>query len=221
MSQEFDFYFAKMDENGKISFFDNYTYLDEELEMEEDGRWKKSKWKIKKPLTIEARCASFAYDIDEELYECSENEFSEEMRKAFYTRDWNNNKVFDRTLKCITFEEFFKLNDDYIKKGFFLVDDVAEYEKTGDSEGLFYTCASPLEYANLASKQIKRSTEKDEEGFEHIKYGWEDYMYYAYPEYQCKEYVIHVLKILMSSALDTLPFEYHNGDKCYLLMNVL
>lgn len=220
MSQEYDFYLAKMNEDGKIDFFDNYDYMDDTLEMEPDGRWKKT-GKIRKPLTIETRCASFAYDIDEEFYECSEDEFSEELKNAFYNLDWNNNRVFDRTLKSLSFEELFKLDDNYIKKGYFLVEDIAEYEKTGDSEGLFYTGISPLEYSNLAAKQIKRSTYKDEYGDEYVKYGWEDYMYYAYPDYQCKEYIVHVLKILIRSALDTLPFEYHNGDKCYLLMNVL
>lgn len=224
MSQEINFYLALENKEGKLDFFPNLFHYDDELELVEEGE-EAGKWKVvgktKKPSSIEWYCGYEMEDIGQHFNCVSEEDLSEEMAKAFTYTDWNGNKKLDYSLKSIPVEEFLKLNSDYIRKGYFLAKDVGEYEETGDAEDLFFDHIGPLEYSNLATKRIKRETYKDEYGDEYTRMGYEDYMYFAYPDYHSQEYLIHRLKIIINTMSDLLRYEHIKGDKkIHLLMNI-
>ena len=226
MSTVIDYYLAIENENGKIDFFPNlFSYEDvHELitEGENKGKWKKT-GSIKKPSVIEWHYASpeyETYEFERCFVKCDEKELSEDLIKAFTTTNWNGEKSLDSTLEYAEVSDILELSDEYIKKGYFLVEDIARYEETKDADELFYNHIGAIEYSNLAAKQIKQSTYKDEYGDEHIKYGYEDYMYYAYPDYQSLEYLIHKMKIVINT-MKNIFLDYNDRDKikCYLLRN--
>lgn len=86
---------------------------------------------------------------------------------------------------------------DYIKTGYFLIEDVTQYLKEHDTWGLFYDKMSPEVYAEkLKIEQTfgPPKPKKNEEGYEYEIPSCADYMYFAYPDYSCEEYEASIIK---------------------------
>ena len=98
----------------------------------------------------------------------------------------------------------------FIRSGYFLIDDIKQYEKTQEDgyefDG-FYECLSPQLYCELLKSEntskLKRKAKKDIEGNEFDIYYASDYAFYMYPDYHSKEYEAFILNevadILMPS----------------------
>ena len=147
---------------------------------------------------------SFASDLYYDFYEVKEEMISEELRKEFEYEDWQGKKVID--VKYLMMNKLPK--GSFIKTGYFLIDDVKTYESEGRREtyDLFYDRVSPVVYAEmLKNEQIfgKPLPETDFEGNEIECRSASDYMYYAYPDYNSKEYEVFMIRE-MAEILD--PF---------------
>lgn len=144
------------------------------------------------------RSRSFASDLHDEFYPVDPAEISNELRTAFEYEDWKGNKVID--VKWLPVKDL--PNGSCVKKGYFLIDDVKAYEKdTGWFDG-FYDVLSPQVYAALLDKELKfgkNQPKKDCEGNEYTEHNASDYMFYAYLDYNCKEYEAFLLKEMVDS----------------------
>lgn len=86
-----------------------------------------------------SRSRSFASDLHEEFRRISEDEVSDELRKQFEYENYKGEKEIN--VKKLMLSEL--PAESYIKSGYFLIEDVEQYEKTGNSEDLFYESKSP------------------------------------------------------------------------------
>lgn len=99
--------------------------------------------------------------------------------------------------------------DEYLKSGYYLISDVERYEsESKDTRSvfdmdLFYDQMSTTAYnARLHNVlMVGDDSEKDEDG-DYIKRPITDYMFYVYPDYDCKEYDSFLLKT-MARMCDT------------------
>lgn len=156
-------------------------------------------------------------DFSDEFIVVSEEDCSDELKEAFTFKNWSNEDEFSDTLGYLTSADLNKMDDNFIKTGYFLTEDVAKYEENKEiifDDEIFYDRLSPTVYANMCIKQIKTHTEKDCEGYEYTVHGVEDYMYYAYPDYNSKEYLVHELKIIMNSYKEGIEYidEFKNKE---------
>lgn len=153
-----------------------------------------------KPMISRSR--SFASDLHEDFYSVSDEEISEELRKEFEYESWDGSKVID--VKYLPEKDL--PTGSYIKKGYFLIKDVQAYEddEYGNFEG-FYDVISPEIYAVKVQHEMmfgKNQPKKDDEGYEYTEPNASDYMYYAYPDDNTKEYESFILRQLIEALRD-------------------
>jgi len=140
-----------------------------------------------------SRSRRFASDLHNEFYPIDDNEVSDELREVFEYEDWNGNRVVN--VKVLAIDELPK--GSYIKKGYFLNEDVQRYEDLGIDFDGFYDSVSPVIYASMAQNEARfgkpdrRKNDYDEWYYPHSA---SDYMYYAYPDYESKEYEAEVIR---------------------------
>lgn len=149
-----------------------------------------------------SRSRSFASDLYNKFHVVSDKEISEELRKEFEYEDWTKTKRVD--VKYLSEDDL--PTGSYIKTGYFLIKDVEAYEndKYGDFEG-FYDVISPEVYAAKLQHEMmfgKNQPKKDDEGYEYTEPNASDYMYYAYPDYNTKEYESFFLRQLIDALCD-------------------
>lgn len=131
--------------------------------------------------------SSFASDIHEDFWKITENQVTDELRKEFEYTDWENKKVVQLRYKNV--DDLPK--GSYIRTGYFLAEDVAEYRKDNSSEGLFYDRIDPEVYSAMLMAEAvlgEPKPKKDCTGEEYYSHGARDYMYFAYPDYNSEEY---------------------------------
>lgn len=148
--------------------------------------------------SVICRPRSSASDLHTDFYSVKNEEISDELRAAFEHEDWKGNKVVD--VKWLPVSAL--PNGSYIKKGYFLIDDVKAYEEDYDWFEGFYDVLSPQVYIALLDKELrfgKNQPEKDCEGNEYTEHNASDYMFYTYPDYHCREYEAHVLRETVDS----------------------
>ena len=223
MSIQYNFYVALRDKKTeKLELFPGLTYKSNE-DYDEVSDEKEA---TVRPRSIYYRSGSFMpNDFRDEFYYVDEKMCSKEMVKAFsYDHSWLSSEKsveFTSDLHYLPLDELYNLNSDYIKRGYFLVQDVERYEKNPEAlfnDEIFYDTVSTVAYANMCTKQIKTHKEEDDEGFEYTVHGYEDYMYYAYPDTEGTEYLVHVLKIIMSSYKEMIDYNSAFKDKELVLL---
>ena len=149
------------------------------------------------PRDALSRSRSFASDLHEDFYIVRDEMISDELRKIYEYKDYNDEVSMPR-LKYLRVAELPK--ESFIKKGYFLISDVVLYEEgDGDTDELFYDRISPSVYAAMMKNEItfgKPEDEYDAEGEKIERHSARDYMYYAYPDYNCKEYEAEVIRTI-------------------------
>ena len=180
MSYYYQYYIGYM-ENGKIYPYGPYT----------------SERKLK-PIVEKSR--SFASDLHEYFVNVAEVQISEELRNEFGYKDWQG--IESVSVKYLLYENL--PNGDYIVKGYFPIDDVQAWEQ-GDDDSLFYNVINPIVYAAMAKNEIifgKNQPKKDAEGNEYTKPNASEYMYYAAPQYNSKEYEAFQIRAVINMLYD-------------------
>lgn len=147
--------------------------------------------KLKEVIT---KSRSFASDLHEVFYRVAKEEISDELRKEFEYEDWNGNKSVN--VKMLPIKEL--PSGSYIKKGFFLVEDVLRYEDPdNDYFDGFYEYVSPSVYASMVQNEVqfgKPERKLDDCDNWYCPKAASDYMYYAYPDYNSKEYEAEMVR---------------------------
>ena len=162
---------------------------------------------------------SFASDLHEEFCAITQEMVSEEFEKEFSYEDYTDSKKLDLTyLSYLPLKELGSA--DYIRKGYFLIEDVKQYEADEDTWDLFYDHLTPQVYAAKLENELKfgpPQKQYDAEGEEYTPHSVRDYMYYAFPDYQSKEYEVYRIK----EAADMICHEYDAKQKGLTLVAIL
>lgn len=164
--------------------------------------------------------SSFASDLHEDFALITDPEqISIELREEFEWGGIDGEKVFQ--VKSLPFSKLPK--GSFISKGYFLMEDVERYEQSGDEENswdLFYDKLSPIVYAAKVQSEMmfgQKAPTLDAEGEPLTEHSASDYMYYAYPDYDCKEYEAFVIRLGMS-MLDPLYFIPEDDNRTLLVL---
>jgi len=144
------------------------------------------------------RSRSFASDLHDDFYVISDNLKTEKLIKELGYEDCNGNIVAE--VKYLPFNEL--PNGDYIKSGYFLIEDVKSWEKDKYNDDLFYNMISPDVYAELLrneltfGKNVFDGEVEDESEKEELSKGLNasDYMRFAAPDYSSKEYEAELIR---------------------------
>ena len=159
--------------------------------------------KLKSILT---RSRSFASDLWEDFRSVSLKDTTDELRKYFYLRKYYLDEGGDtEQLWCFWLGVNELPSEDYLKKGYFLQEEISQYENNDEDWDYPYHCLSPSEYARKLESELKFGSpkpEKDMEGNEIEVHSCSDYSFYVYPDYSSPEYESFIIR----RALDM--FEY-------------
>ena len=129
---------------------------------------------------------SFASDLHEDFYEVKKEQITEELRKQFSYKEWDGKEKLE--VKYLPIENL--TTKSYLKKGYFLIDDVQAWEQGGD-DSLFCGMITPEVYAEKMRNELtfgKNQPKEDEYGNKYTESNASDYMYYAAIDYNSKEY---------------------------------
>lgn len=150
---------------------------------------------------------SFASDLYEDFYRVEEEQISDELRKFFSYKNYKNEEVVE--VKYLPVKDLPK--GSFIKTGYFLIDEVARYERTEETDE-FSTPLTPQIYAAKLLNEVmlgkKKNEDKDEE-----EHNASEYMYYAYPDYNSKEYDAFLLR----SVAGNFDFGIPDGAELVIL----
>lgn len=167
----------------------------------ESGKWK----------DIICRSRNYASDLHEYFAPVSKNMVTAEL--AQYILDDYYTKSEGEQVNALQYVKYLPLNmlpsGDYVKSGYFLIDDVKAYENSKDDcDDLFYDKLSPTEYAARLENYMKfGDDEKRDENGDLVRHSIKDYMYYAYPDYSCKEFEAFQIRFLANESFAYDKFE--------------
>ena len=165
-----------------------------------------------KPIIEKSR--SFASDLHNDFIYVPDACISPELRKEFEYENYLGVKQVD--VKCLNFEDL--TNEDYIKKGYFLIDDVQAWEQ-GKDDSLFCNMITPQIYAEKMRNELtfgKNQPKKDEDGEEYTEPNASDYMYYAACDCTSKEYEAFLIREAVNMLYDYDFF--HEGNKRIVIL---
>lgn len=180
MSYYYDYYIGTKDKDGKIKPLGPYDINN-------------------KLYSAICRSRSFASRLHERFYKLNNNQMTEELKVAF------KDKFFDE-VKASYFK-YLPLSElpsgSYIKKGFYLIEDIEKYEKNDNSVfnlDIFYDWIPENTYYRMLEaqriSQISSIHEKvfgDEDDYERHR-DLSEYSYFSYPDYDCEEYEAYVIR---------------------------
>lgn len=129
---------------------------------------------------------SFASDLHEDFYEVKKEQITDELYKQFSYKEWDGKEIFK--VKYLPIENL--TIKSYLKKGYFLIDDVQAWEQGGD-DNLFCNMITPEVYTEKMRNELtfgKNQPKEDEYGNKYTEPNASDYMYYAAIDYNSKEY---------------------------------
>jgi hypothetical protein len=155
-----------------------------------------------------SKSASFASNLHDQFTLISKEDVSPELDDEFSWYDWDG--MHHCEVKYCLIENLPK--GDFIKRGFFLVDDVKAYETNKYIDEIFYDTLTPVEYAARLKNELLFGPPRDkydEEGGKFDIHSASEYMYYAYPDYNYKEYEAHILRTVADSLFNYI---YDDGE---------
>ena len=147
-----------------------------------------------KYVPVLERTRSFASDLYQSFHTVSKDVISDEFIQKVY--NLKDGETYQLEYIPVSYEYIKDLGDDnFIKTGYFLKEDVEEYFKNGkDPEGLFYSRIDPVIYAELVKDEAIYGYREQDENSDRVVYNASDYMYFAYPDYLSREYEISCIK---------------------------
>lgn len=145
---------------------------------------------------ISSRSRSFASHLYEEFWRVSEENISDELRKEFeYENGWTGKKEISRELRWLPIKDI-PVSSDFLKAGYFLVDEIMDYEASKEDlapQWCFTTPLTPTAYAALATSNPDESKK---------------YAYYAYIDLWSDEYDAFIIR----NMADEMDMDYLDKD---------
>lgn len=150
---------------------------------------------------------SFISDIHEEFRKCSIEQLDDELKDKFtytYSDPGKNEKVYCN-LYYLDYDEL-PSNCDYMKSGFYPVDEVTEYIQDKESLDFYYTeYYSPTEYGMKLATAVNSN---DEEQIKWLK----SFVFFTYPDYNSIEYDTYYIKKFIWNCMDDYYIENRLKD---------
>lgn len=173
MSWYVNYYLGVQDKDGKIVPLGPYD----------------NKGKLK---CVHSTSRSFTTDLKDEFIPILDAMITDELRKEF---------KYDIEGELRRYFEYCPIADlpkgEWIKTGYFLIEDINRYLEDYSDFDDFYQYLSPAQYAIKLENELKFGKPKpikDCEGEEIEQYSCSEYAYFAYPDYQSKEYESWLLR---------------------------
>lgn len=165
------------------------------------------------PIITKSR--SFASDLWEKFERVTLEETSEDLKAHFPDGNiysWGEDKDEEVAPWCFWLDPKDLPKGSYLKKGYFLQEDIAQYERSLENDGVyfggFYHMLTPAEYIRKAETELKfgvPAPKKDSEGYEIEVHSCGEYSYYVYPDYDSAEYEASAIRDFL------YMFEYYSG----------
>lgn len=149
------------------------------------------------------RSRSFASNLHDEFYYMNEKNITDELVDALGYAEDGEEKKFEHG-KFLPLREL--PNGSFIKDGYFLIEDVMHYNKTGEAE--FYDCIPKEVYAAKLQNEITLGPplpETDEFDQDVTPKSCRDYMYFAYPDTESEEYEACVIRLMAEAFEFAIP----------------
>lgn len=160
-----------------------------------------------------SKSRSFASDLHNDFYCILEKNVSDELTNALgYVWQEGEEKTF-RNGKYLPLSELSGGN--FIKDGYFLISDVEHYLETGETE--FYDYIPKEVYAARLQNEITFGPplkETDEFDQDVTPRSCRDYMYFAYPDVNSKEYESWIIR----NAVEMLEFSDRPKDSVLVII---
>ena len=164
------------------------------------------------PIITKSR--SFASDLWEKFTRVTLDETTDELKKHFPDGDiysWETDEKEEQSPWCFWLDPEDLPKGSYFKKGYFLQEDIAQYERSLTDNnvyfGGFYEMLTPAEYARKMESELKfgiPEPKKDCEGNEFEVHSCGEYSFYIYPDYESAEYEASAIRDILDM------FEYYS-----------
>ena len=159
--------------------------------------------------------ASFACHLHEEMIPIHKSQVTDELKKAFGS--WTESTFVDKPTTDMKYMLASDLpSGDPVRKGYFLIKDVKQYEATGDTWDLFYDSLTPHIYAEKLKNEVtfgRGPAKFDTEWEEITEPSASEYMYYAFVDKTTDEYAAFMLR----RFLETYEFSIPKGAEFVIL----
>lgn len=149
-------------------------------------------------VDVLSKSSSFASDLHNRFHNVTKEMYSEELIKDFQWY-YEDDSVFNLGLKYLSVNDL--PTGSYIKKGYFLIEDIEKYEKDGDTWDIFYDYLDPITYTRYLDNELKFGKPVELEYADGEKYtkSMSNYTFYAYPDYSSEEYESWFLREVVSN----------------------
>lgn len=145
---------------------------------------------------------SFSSDLHNFFYKVEKDEISEELKEIF-----GNDCFSECLISFLPLKEARATCGPWIKTGYCLYDDVQDYLRDHFSiDDLKYNMLSPEQFAVKMQKELCSGQSEDEE------HSYKDYIYFSFPDFECKEYEI----FMILNQIDNIDFE--DSDNIVILL---
>lgn len=177
--------------------------------------------------SVLTKSRSFASDLWERFNRVTLEETTDELKRHFPDGDlfsWGDSseEKEEQAPWCFWLDVDDLPTGNYFKKGYFLQEDIAQYERSLVDDDVyfdgFYHMLTPAEYARKMESELKfgiPKPKKDCEGNEFEVHSCGEYSYYVYPDYDSKEYEASVIR----DAINVYEYirELSEGSKLVVL----
>lgn len=147
---------------------------------------------------------SFTTDLKEYFEPVSKDQVSQEFIDAVFNIEIDDDYDLSQYWGICPLDAL--PSGDFIKIGYYLIDDIQKYQEDNSTENLFYDHLDPLTYNMKSQNELKfgKPTEtEDEWGNKYIPHSCADYALFSYADYDCKEYEVHKIKTIVYGMYDT------------------
>ena len=149
--------------------------------------------------SVLTKSRSFASDLWERFDRISLEETTDEIRNNFPNPSmyYESDNPEEEPPWCFWIYLEDLPTGSYLKKGYFLQDDISRYERDEGYFDGFYHMLTPAEYVRKMEAELKFGApkpKKDEYGEEYIEHSCDEYSYYVYPDYESQEYEAMVIR---------------------------
>lgn len=161
-----------------------------------------------KAMPALAKSRSFASDLHDDFYNLSENKMGDDVKYQFTYTDWEGKEALEK-VKYLPIEQLPSVN--FVKMGYYLIQDIQRYQKNKVVEReYFYSMISPEVYLAKVENQMKFGPNPEREDVFSNKIREPDaseYMFYAIPDYDSKEYESSILHQVVDMVDYAIPHD--------------
>lgn len=183
MSWYTNFYLAYQTKEGKIYPYGPFDY--------------KNDYKC-----IHSTSRSFTTELKNNFDQVTEDQLSKELIDNIYGIDISELDICNKKCMGVCKVSDLPKENDFIKSGYFLIRDIKQYKEDNDSYNLFYERLDPDMYIIKLENEQKFGIQKEavnEYGETYTPHQCRDYTYFMYPDYNCMEYELFKIKLIINT----------------------